>query len=84
MEVLDAAAELPEDSILLLRDFHQFFDEPNPVLIRRLKDQVRESRTTGKTLVVLGCRLNLPAGTGTRVHRNRFRPAGVRRAERGA
>ena len=60
MEVLNAVTELPEDSILLLRDFHQFFDDPNPVLIRRLKDQVRESRTTGKTLVVLGCRLNLP------------------------
>ena len=60
MEVLNAVAELPENSILLLRDFHQFFDDPNPVLIRRLKDQVRESRTTGKTLVVLGCRLNLP------------------------
>jgi len=60
MEVLNAVTELPENSILLLRDFHQFFDDPNPVLIRRLKDQVRESRTTGKTLIVLGCRLNLP------------------------
>jgi hypothetical protein len=61
MEVLNAITDLPEDSILLLRDFHQFFDDPNPVLIRRLKDQLRESRTTGKTLVVLGCRLNLPS-----------------------
>ena len=60
MEVLNAVTELPEDSILLLRDFHQFFDDPNPVLIRRLKDQLRESRSSGKTLVVLGCRLNLP------------------------
>jgi len=60
MEVLNAVTELPDDSILLLRDFHQFFDDPNPVLIRRLKDQLRESRTTGKTLVVLGCRINLP------------------------
>jgi len=60
IEVLNAVTELPEDSILLLRDFHQFFDDPNPLLVRRLKDQVRESRTTGKTLVVLGCRLNLP------------------------
>ena len=60
MEVLNVVTELPENSILLLRDFHQFFDDPNPVLIRRLKDQLRESRTTGKTLVVLGCRLNLP------------------------
>jgi ATP-dependent 26S proteasome regulatory subunit len=60
MEVLAAADELPEDSILLLRDFHQFFDEPNPVLIRKLKDAIREARTNGKTLAVLGCRLALP------------------------
>jgi AAA+ superfamily predicted ATPase len=60
MEVLNAVTVLPENSILLLRDFHQFFDDPNPVLIRRLKDQVRESRTTGKTLIVLACRLILP------------------------
>jgi AAA+ superfamily predicted ATPase len=60
MEVLNAVTDLPEDSILLLRDFHQFFDDPNPVLIRRLKDQLRGARTTGKTLVVLGCRFNLP------------------------
>jgi len=60
IEVINAVPELPENSILLLRDFHQFFDDPNPVLIRRLKDQVRESRTKGKTLVIVGCRLNLP------------------------
>jgi hypothetical protein len=60
MEVLAAAGDLPENSILLLRDFHQFFDEPNPVLIRKLKDAIREARTTGKTIAVLGCRLALP------------------------
>src|SRR5260221_8960916 len=60
MEVLAAAAELPENSILLLRDFHLFFDEPNPVLIRKLKDAIREARTCGKTIAVLGCRLAMP------------------------
>jgi hypothetical protein len=30
------------------------------VLIRKLKDAIREARTTGKTLAVLGCRLTLP------------------------
>jgi len=60
LEALTAIAELPENSILLLRDFHAFFEDPNPVLIRQLKDQLRSARTTGKTVAVLGCRLNLP------------------------
>jgi hypothetical protein len=60
MEVLAAAGELPENSILLLRDFHPFFEEPNPVLIRKLKDVIREARSCGKTIAVLGCRLTVP------------------------
>ena len=60
VEVLAAAAELPENSILLLRDFHQFFEEPNPVLVRKLKDVIREARTSGKTIAVLGCRITIP------------------------
>src|SRR5437016_314839 len=60
LEVLAAASELPESSILLLRDLHQFFDEPNPVLTRKLKDVIREARSKGRTIAVLGCRLALP------------------------
>jgi len=60
LEALTAIDELPENSILLLRDFHQFFDDPNPVLVRKLKDELRVARTTGKTVAVLGCRLHLP------------------------
>jgi ATP-dependent 26S proteasome regulatory subunit len=60
LEVLAAAADLPENSILLLRDFHLFFDEPNPVLVRKLKDVIREARTNGKTIAVLGCRIVIP------------------------
>ncbi len=60
MEVLGVLAELPEDSIVLLRDFHLFFDDPNPMLLRQLKDQLRAGKTKGHTLTVLGCRLQLP------------------------
>jgi ATP-dependent 26S proteasome regulatory subunit len=60
LEVLALVNELPENSILLLRDFHQFLDEPNPVLLRKLKDVIREARTQCKTVAVLGCRLSLP------------------------
>lgn len=60
MEVLGALAELPEDSIVLLRDYHLFFDDPNPILLRQLKDQLRAGKTKGHTVAVLGCRLKLP------------------------
>ncbi len=60
MEVLAITSELPEGSILLLRDFHQFLDEPNPILIRKLKDAIREARSQCKTIAILGCRLSLP------------------------
>ncbi len=60
MEVLGAVAGLPENSIVLLRDYHVFFEDPNPMLIRMVKDQVRQGKLKGKTLAVLGCRLKLP------------------------
>src|SRR5215210_8106005 len=44
MEVLNVIAELPENSIVLLRDYHQFFEDASPVLIRLLKDQLRAAR----------------------------------------
>src|SRR6195952_1998648 len=60
MEVLGVLAELPEDSIVLLRDYHLFFADPNPLLLRQLKDQLRAGKTKGHTVAVLGCRLKLP------------------------
>jgi len=60
MEVLGALSQLPENSITLLRDFHVFFDDPNPILTRQLKDQIRVGKTASKTIAILGCRLKLP------------------------
>ena len=60
MEVLGILAALPEDSIVLLRDYHVFLDDPNPMLLRQLKDQLRAGKTKGHTLALLGCRLKLP------------------------
>lgn len=60
LEALNAVSDLPENAILLLRDFHAFFEEASPVLVRQFKDQLRIARTCGKTLAVLGCRLHLP------------------------
>jgi len=60
MEVLRLMADLPENSLAVLRDFHQFLEEGNPILTRELKDCLRTGKTKGKAIIVLGCRLALP------------------------
>ena len=60
LQVLTSWDELPEDSLLLLKDFHMFLEESNPVVIRKLKDALRVGKTKGKAVIVLGCRLCLP------------------------
>ncbi len=65
-EVLDPLAaietveELPENCLLILRDFHLLLEEANPVLLRKVRESLRAGKTKGKTLIVLGCRLALP------------------------
>ena len=60
VDMLDCVSALPEQSILLLRDFHVFLDDPNPIIMRKLKDVLARCRTVGKSLVVCGCRFVLP------------------------
>ena len=56
--------ELPEKSILVLRDFQQFLGDAgqpaDPVLTRTLREQLRQARCSARVAVVLGCRLQLP------------------------
>jgi len=61
MEALLAIQELSEKTIVLLRDFHLFLSgDPNPVLLRQLKDTLQHAKIRNKPLVILGCRLCLP------------------------
>ena len=59
LEALIAIKDLPEKTILLLRDFHLFLQDPNPILIRQLKDVLQIAKTKSKTLIILGCRMVL-------------------------
>lgn len=59
-EMLAAISELPENSMILLRDFHQFLESPNPILVRMLKDAMRVGKTKGRVIVIVACRLVLP------------------------
>ena len=61
MEVIQAINGLPENSLVLLRDFHAFLADPNPILCRALKDALLEAKTKGKVLIIVGCRQVLPA-----------------------
>src|SRR6266436_86029 len=61
MEALLAIEELPEKTIIILRDFHLFLSgDPNPVLLRQLKDSLQHAKTRNKPLIIVGCRLCLP------------------------
>jgi AAA+ superfamily predicted ATPase len=60
LEVLEAVAELKERSILLLKDFHLFLTDPNPLLLRKFKDCLLVAKTRQTPLIILGCRLCLP------------------------
>lgn len=60
LQVLELIEELPEETIVLLKDFHLFLEEGNPVLIRQLKETLRAAKAKGRTLVLLGCRCLLP------------------------
>ncbi|MBI5821399.1 MAG: AAA family ATPase [Verrucomicrobia bacterium] len=61
VDTLKAVSEMPENSIVLLRDYHLFFEEANPVTLRTFKDELLSAKTKGRTLCVLACRLKLPA-----------------------
>ena len=60
LEALVQIEELKERTVILLQDFHLFLTDPNPVLVRKLKDVLQTAKTKSKTVIVLGCRLCLP------------------------
>jgi ATP-dependent 26S proteasome regulatory subunit len=60
LEVLQVISDQPERTIILLKDYHLFLQDPNPIVVRKLKDVLLEGKTKQKTLIVVGCRLVLP------------------------
>lgn len=59
-EVLQAIREEKERTIFLLKDYHLFLDDPNPVMLRKLKDVLVEAKVKQKPIIIAGCRLVLP------------------------
>ena len=60
LQMLEAVAGLKENSVVLLKDFHLFLSDPNPIMLRKLKDTLLHAKTAQKLLIILGCRLCLP------------------------
>lgn len=47
-------------TVVLLRDLQLHLEHSDPMLIRRIKDTLRIAKANGHTLILLGCRINLP------------------------
>ena len=47
--------------VVLLRDLQLHLDQTDPMLVRRLKDTLRLAKSNGHAVILLGCRLKLPA-----------------------
>jgi hypothetical protein len=53
MEALLAIQELPEKTIIILKDFHLFLNgDPNPVLLRQLKDTLQHAKSRNKCVTL--------------------------------
>ncbi|MEX1115886.1 MAG: AAA family ATPase, partial [Akkermansiaceae bacterium] len=46
--------------VVLFRDLQLHMDQSDPMLVRRIKDILRLAKANGHSIVLLGCRLNLP------------------------
>lgn len=61
LAVLDWFLECKDPRVVLvLRDFHLFLEDKNPVVYRRWRDAMLDGKSKNKTLIVVGCRLTLP------------------------
>ncbi len=64
VEAVTALADMPEKTVLVMKDFHQFLGDSmqpaSPLITRILRDRLRHARCSAKTLVILACRLILP------------------------
>ncbi len=54
------AGESPRH-VIVMRDLQLHLEQTDPVLVRRLKDLLRLAKANGHALILLGCRLRLPA-----------------------
>jgi ATP-dependent 26S proteasome regulatory subunit len=65
MAALVEFGKLPPKSVLMLLDFHMFLasdqnTQPNPVLVRKLKDVLLMGKNSNRHIISIGCQIKLP------------------------
>lgn len=60
VQLMETVSELPENTLVLMKDFHLFLEDNNPVLIGLIKEALRVGKTQGRVLLPVGCRQTLP------------------------
>jgi ATP-dependent 26S proteasome regulatory subunit len=60
MEMLEDFIKAPPRTIYLVRDFHLFVEDKNPLVCRKLKDALSYGKANNKTIAIVGCRYALP------------------------
>jgi AAA+ superfamily predicted ATPase len=60
MSMLEHFMDSEERTIMLLRDFHLFTEDRNPLVWRKLKDALQQGKSRNQVLIIVGCRLALP------------------------
>lgn len=60
IEMLEHFIKAEQQSVYLLRDFHLFVEDKNPLVWRKLKDALVIAKSSNKALIIVGCRLCLP------------------------
>ncbi len=60
LDCLQVISEQKERTVFLLKDYHLFLEDPNPIVLRKLKDVLLEAKTKQKPIIIAGCRLVLP------------------------
>lgn len=60
MGMLSAFEKLQERVVVIAKDFHCLLKDPNPVLVRKLKDVLAAAQTQNKTFVIVGCAAVIP------------------------
>lgn len=56
LEAITAIATLPENTLVLLRDFHLHLEDNNPVLPRAIQEALLVAKTQGKVIIILASR----------------------------
>ena len=57
--IAKADSAIPEKTIILLRDFHLFLADANPIILRRFKDALWTCKNSNRVIVIIGCQLKM-------------------------